>query len=127
MPDPVSANSTDALAAETPPVLFERMPPPPAGIAAVRRPAGLLASWRAVALRASLVGVAAGAVAIGLLENIDRFGNPAQLAAEQRADAPPLGLAPPSLAPSHADEQDSRGDRLDLSSVATPASTVAVR
>lgn len=105
------------------PVMFDTSPDGPSGEA---RPSSLATqpSLKATLFRAVLVGMLGGVALIGLIENFNRFGDPAAIHAERVAQSDPLtgtGLQEAVTV------RDSRADRLDFGMIPAELTDLAAR
>lgn len=107
------------------PAMFDMSPDGPTGTTH-RTSSKNQPTLKAMLSRAIMVGLFGGVALIGLIENMDRFGDPAAIHAERHADSIPANLHP---AGQHGaiSIQGPRADRLDYGMVQAVPTDLATR
>lgn len=111
------------------PAMFDTSPDGPTGVIG-RSSSKSQPSLKATLLQAVVTGLFGGVALIGLIENVDRFGDPEAIHAEARQTARPAS-APLDLHPTGLQDalsvQGPRADRLDYVMVQAAPTDLATR
>lgn len=107
------------------PVMFDTSPDGTPGVAhpsaSKNQP-----SLKTTLLRAVVVGLFGGVALIGIIENANRFADPAAIHAQRIAQSAPLDIRPAGLQDA-VTVQDSRANRLDYGMIPTELTDLAAR